>query len=169
MNTITLTIWKKNGGFNRKIMKRYALILIVSAISFTYSFGQRPGGQQYDKEKLEAARVAFITNRLDLKTEQAEKFWPLFNKYNEERGELMNQISSINRSSTEDITDAKAKEMIQKRLNIQQQLLDKEKVFMEEVTKIITPVQAIKLGGVTREFTRQVYRMHQGGERDRRN
>ena len=150
-------------------MKRYSLLLILIAISFSPLFGQRPVGKPYDREKLEAARIAFITNRLDLKTEQAEKFWPLFNKYNEEREELMKQISTINRSAVQEITDAKAKDMIQKRLTIQQQLLDKEKIFMEEVTKIISPVQAMKLGGVNREFSRQVYRMHQGGERDRRN
>ncbi|WP_373493949.1 hypothetical protein [Aquiflexum sp.] len=150
-------------------MKKFALIFIVLAFSHSYLLAQKPEGQQYDKEKLEAARVAFVTNRLDLKADQAEKFWPLFNQYNEDRGKLMDRISAINRSSSQEITDAKAKEMIQERLSLQQQLLDKEKIFMEEVTKAITPVQAIKLGGVNREFTRQVYRMHKGGEKGSRN
>jgi hypothetical protein len=69
----------------------------------------------------------------------------------------------------EEITDPQAKEMIKERLSLQQQLLDKEKMFMEEVTKAITSVQAMKLGGVNREFTRQVYRMQRGGEKGRRN
>ncbi|WP_373523229.1 hypothetical protein [Aquiflexum sp.] len=150
-------------------MKKYNLIFIVFAFSFSSLLAQRPGGQQYDKEKLEAARVAFITNRLDLKADQATKFWPLYNQYNEDRGILMDKISTINRSSSQEITDAKAREMIQERLSLQQQLLDKEKIFMEEVTKAITPVQAMKLGGVNREFTRQVYRMQQGSDRGRRN
>jgi len=150
-------------------MKKFALIFIFLASSYSTLLAQRPSGQQYDKEKLEAARVAFITNRLDLKADQAEKFWPIFNQYNEDRGKLMNQISAINRSSSQDISDAKAREMIQKRLSLQQLLLDKEKIFMEEVTIAITPVQAMKLGSVNREFTRQVYRMHQGGERGRKN
>jgi hypothetical protein len=160
---------KKIGGINQKIMKKISLITIVLISSVTSLLAQRPEGQQYDKEKLEAARVAFITNRLDLKADQAEKFWPIFNQYNEDRGKLMAQISVINRSSLEEITDTQAKEMIKERLSLQQQLLDKEKVFMEEVTKAITSVQAMKLGGVNREFTRQVYRMQRGGEKGRRN
>lgn len=148
-------------------MKKIALIFIVLVCSYSSLLAQRPSGQQYDKEKLEAARVAFITNRLDLKADQAEKFWPIFNQYNEDRGKLMNQISAINRNSSQDISDAKAREMIQQRLSLQQMLLDKEKKFMEEVIKTITPVQAMKLGGVNREFTRQVYRMQQGGKRGR--
>jgi hypothetical protein len=148
-------------------MKKIAIIFIVLASSYSSLLAQRPGDQQYDKEKLEAARVAFITNRLDLKADQAEKFWPIFNQYNEDRGELMNKISAINRSSSQDISDAKAREMIQQRLSLQQLLLDKEKIFMEEIIKTISPVQAMKLGGVNREFTRQVYRMQQGGKRGR--
>lgn len=169
MNPKSLIKLMKIGGINQKIMKKISLIIIVLISSLTSLLAQRPEGQQYDKEKLDAARVAFITNRLDLKADQAEKFWPIFNQYNEDRGKLMAQISVINRSSLEEITDSQAKEMIKERLSLQQQLLDKEKVFMEEVTKAITSVQAMKLGGVSREFTRQVYRMHRGGEKGRRN
>lgn len=126
------------------------------------AYAQKPT-TEYDKEKLEAARVAFITNRLDLKPEQAEKFWPLFNQYNEERTNMMNKVSSLNRESMQELTENRANEIIQKRFSIQQQLLDREKVFMEEITKVISPQQAIKLGGVNREFTRQVYQRHRGG------
>jgi Spy/CpxP family protein refolding chaperone len=127
----------------------------------TVALAQKPDAT-YDKEKLESARVAFITNRLDLKPEQAEKFWPLFNKYNDERGQMMEQLSSLNRKSMEETSDAKAREIIQQRFALQQKMLDNEKHFMDAITKVITPVQAVKLSGVNREFTRQVYRMNQG-------
>lgn len=167
MTLNTMISLKMTGGTKEKIMKR--ILIIVLTLSFSSIYAQRPSGQHYDKEKLEAARVAFITNRLDLKTPQAEKFWPMYNKYNEDRGGIMDKISEINRSSIQDMTENQAKEMIHQRLKLQQQLLDKEKIFMEEITNVITPVQAIKLGGVNREFTRQVYRMQQGGERGRKN
>jgi Spy/CpxP family protein refolding chaperone len=153
---------KKMVGFDPKNMKK---ILITAFMALWLAPGlalaQRPD-TNYDKEKLESARVAFITNRLDLKPEQAEKFWPLFNKYNDERSQMMEQLSSLNRNSMSETNDAKAKELIQQRFVLQQRLLDKEKQFMDEITKVITPVQAVKLGGVNREFTRQVYRMNQG-------
>ncbi len=146
-------------------MKKLTFIFLLTVISNINLMAQRPTSS-YDKEKLEAARVAFITNRLDLKAEQAEKFWPVFNEFNEERGKLMNQLSTINRSSSEEITESKAKEMIAQRLKLQQDLLDREKLFMDEIVKIITPVQAVKLGGVNREFTRQVYRMQRGRDKN---
>ncbi|EKB50354.1 Spy/CpxP family protein refolding chaperone [Cecembia lonarensis] len=144
-------------------MKQLILIITLFSLSLTV-FGQR-GEQQYDKEKLEAARVAFITNRLDLKPNQAEKFWPLFNQYQEERGKMMEEMSAINRAASNETDDAKAKELIKKRFNIQEKMLQKERQFMEEIQQAISPSQAVKLGSVNRDFTRQVYRMQQGRER----
>jgi hypothetical protein len=156
---------KKIGGIKYIIMKKLTLLFLLIAISNVNLLAQRPSST-YDKEKLEAARVAFITNRLDLKAEQAEKFWPVFNQFNEERGKLMNQLSAINRSTSEDMTEAKAKEMIAQRLTLQQDLLDREILFMDEIVKIISPTQAVKLGSVNREFTRQVYRMQRGRDKN---
>lgn len=136
-------------------------------LSFT-GYAQRQG-QQYDKEKLEAARVAFITNRLDLKPAQAEKFWPVFNQYQEDRTKLMEQMSKLNRAASQETSEAKAREMVEQRFEIQQQLLDREKLFMSNIMQIISPLQAIKLSGVNRDFTRQLYRMNQGRERESRN
>lgn len=121
--------------------------------------------QEYDKEKLDAARVAFITNRLDLKPSQAEKFWPVFNQYREDRKVLMEEMSLFNKSCMQETENDRAKEKIGKRFEIQQKLLDREKTFMNEIIQVITPVQALKLNGVNRDFTRQVYRMQQGRER----
>ena len=143
-------------------MKKTIILNVVILFFGMAAYAQKPT-TEYDKEKLEAARVAFITNRLDLKPEQAEKFWPLFNQYNEERRKMMVKVSTLNRESMQELTETRAKEIIQKRFSIQQQLLDMEKLFMDEITKVISPQQAIKLGGVNREFTRQVYQRHRGG------
>lgn len=145
-----------------KVMKKTIILNVVILFFGMAAYAQKPT-TEYDKEKLEAARVAFITNRLDLKPEQAEKFWPLFNQYNEERRKMMGKVSTLNRESMQELTETRAKEIIQKRFSIQQQLLDREKLFMDEITKVISPQQAIKLGGVNREFTRQVYQKHRGG------
>lgn len=145
-----------------KVMKKIILLNVVILFLGMAAYAQKPT-TEYDKEKLEAARVAFITNRLDLKPEQAEKFWPLFNQYNEERRKMMGKVSTLNRESMQELTETRAKEIIQKRFSIQQQLLAREKLFMDEITKVISPQQAIKLGGVNREFTRQVYQRHRGG------
>lgn len=144
-------------------MKKISLLILFFVFSLSVFSQNRD--QEYDKEKLEAARIAYITNRLDLKPSQAEKFWPIFNQYQEDRKVLMEEMSTFNKSCLQETDNERAKEKIGKRFEIQQRILDREKIFMNEIIEVITPLQAIKLNGVNRDFTRQVYRMHQGRDR----
>lgn len=43
--------------------------------------GQNPGDQ---RKRIEAMEVAYMTRELNLSSEDAQKFWPVFNKYREE-------------------------------------------------------------------------------------
>ncbi len=56
-------------------------MLMVPLLAVTLSFGQnRP-----DKDKIKSLKIAFITERLDLSTKEAQTFWPIYNEY-EEKG-----------------------------------------------------------------------------------
>ncbi|MCH7408539.1 hypothetical protein MM239_03975 [Belliella sp. DSM 111904] len=138
---------------------RYLLILMMLCFS-SLALAQRDQNQRFDKEKFETARVAFITNRLDLKTDQAEKFWPIFNKFNDDRESIMTKLSEISKESEGNISENDAKSLINKRLELQEELLKLDQKFMSEVTKVITNKQALALGGISRDFARQIYRMN---------
>ncbi|MCH7396421.1 hypothetical protein MM236_00410 [Belliella sp. DSM 107340] len=147
-------------------MKNLKFILPILFVLISSSIFAQRNEQKFDREKYESARVAFITNRLDLKPEQAEKFWPLFNKYNEDRERMMRELSNINKQSEGDLNESKAKELISERFKIQQSILDLEKDFTQDISKVVSSSQALKLGGVSRDFVRQIYRMNQrGGDR----
>lgn len=151
-------------------------ILIILLMVFTTSVmaqqrraSDRQQDRSIDKEKLESARIAFITNRLSLTPTQAEKFWPLFNQNMKKRNEMMREMTRINRTDTKELSDQRATELINRKLDIQQNLLDIEKSFMKEITQVISPAQALQLGGVNRDFTRQLYRMQGESGRARHN
>ncbi len=149
-------------GINPKFMKALKYIITLTFVVITgLSFGQRPQGQQFDREKYESARVAFITNRLDLKPEQAEKFWPLYNKHNEEKESLMRKMSEINKESEGNISESKAKQLIDRKFDVQKSMLNLDQKFMNDITKVISNRQALALGGANRDFIRQLYRMNQ--------
>ena len=119
---------------------------------------QKGEKSEYDKEKLESAKVAFITQRLDLSPEQAEKFWPAYNQHSKEKRSLMREIDRLVKED-EEITDVRAAAVIERRFEIQQQILDSERAFMKNIVKIISPVQAVKLDDVNKDFARHIYRM----------
>ena len=43
-------------------------------------------------QRIEAIKVAFITKKLDLTTEEAQKFWPVYNNYQKELMVLMRNL-----------------------------------------------------------------------------
>jgi biopolymer transport protein ExbB/TolQ len=142
-------------------MKKFPIIFLLTILSVSV-LAQR--NRQVDKEKLEAARVAFITNRLSLSPEQAEKFWPLFNEFQDKRNGMMRELRGISKKGEEDISNSQARELIKKRFDIQENLLAAEKVFLSKIANELSHVQALKLNEVNRDFTRHIYRMQ---KRDR--
>lgn len=143
-------------------MKKYSLLAILFFLILGKSLAQRPE-TNYDPEKLQAARVAFITSRLDLKPEQAEKFWPIFNQYTSAREKNLKQISGLMRHQEAEISEADAKQRLGKKFELQRKMVDEEEKFVGEMSKVITYAQLLELNDIARDFTRQLY---QRGKRD---
>lgn len=122
------------------------------------ALAQRP---PVDQEKLQAARIAFITTRIDLKPEQAEKFWPIFNEYNDDREATMKQISQLGKD-LETISEEEAKSRIQKRFQLQSELLKEEQAFVTDVSKVLSSKQILMLNNIARDFNRHLYQRGRG-------
>lgn len=63
------------------------LTVIMFLLSATLSTNAQPGKPERE-EKIEKFKIAFITERLDLTVEEAQKFWPVYNQFNNEMKEL---------------------------------------------------------------------------------
>lgn len=85
-----------------KIFK--AIILIIVTIQFSLSLHS-----QDRKDRIEAQKVSYITNEISLTTEEAQKFWPVYNEYQQKKRELqqtkrsymMQYRQSVNASENE--------------------------------------------------------------------
>ncbi len=127
---------------------------------------QKEGRPKYDKEKLKAAKIAFITQRMDITPEQATKFWPLYNEFEEKRGKKVWELRKISHQDEDQLTNEKAQSLIQQRFLIQQELLDMEKDFTKKVSTILTPVQILELHEVDRDFVRHLYKIQKRKHKD---
>jgi hypothetical protein len=68
-----------------QIMKKYLLLVLIFAGTALISYAQ-PAEQL---KKLEAIQIAFLTKELNLTTDEAQKFWPVYNNY---RSELLKVV-----------------------------------------------------------------------------
>ena len=78
--------------------KKFLIILFLLS---TFCFAQQsPMGDK--KEQIKALKVGFITNELSLTTEEATKFWPIYNAYDEKQFILKFQKMKAFKASMDD-------------------------------------------------------------------
>jgi hypothetical protein len=62
-------------------MKKIILLILLSAGFVVSSMAQ---DEQRDPGRLQAYKIAFLTKKLNLSPEEAQRFWPIYNKYETE-------------------------------------------------------------------------------------
>jgi len=64
-------------------MKKKLILYVFAMAAFVLSFAQpRGGGMRADR--IEAVKIAFMTKYINLSADEAQKFWPTYNAYNNE-------------------------------------------------------------------------------------
>ena len=63
-------------------MKKY-LLIIALFLGFTVA-GMSQDDDRKDGGRIAALKIAYLTRKLNLSTEEAQKFWPVYNKYADE-------------------------------------------------------------------------------------
>jgi hypothetical protein len=126
---------------------RKILFLILVLLPF---LGMAQDGiRDESKQRLEAIQIAYLTKELSLTTQDAEKFWPVYNKYQDElRGLLKN-------GGEEDV------------LTRQQKALDIRKKYKPDFVKILGTDRTNKLFQSEDKFREMVKRELQNRQKRR--
>ena len=56
---------------------------------------------------------------------------------------------------------------MEKRFSIQENLMNAEKVFLRKIADTLSPVQALELNEINRDFTRHIYKMQRKQREER--
>ena len=122
-----------------KILQK--LIWVLLPILFTANtFAQGPGDDKEKDDKIEALKVGFITQELNLSSTEAEKFWPVYNEMEAKMKEIRQNTRKINnelRESEEKISNDDAKKKLNTLFENDQKELDLKKEYSEKFIKII--------------------------------
>ncbi len=128
-----------------KIMKKVTLLFFVLAISFT-SKAQDEFPNRRGKEKINAAKVGLITNRLSLTEEQAKIFWIVYDEFDKKRSEIRKNIRQMTAESRNITTsDDKILADIKEILSLKQKEVDLEKEYLSKFLKTINIRQVSEL------------------------
>lgn len=117
-----------------------------------------------NREKMEAQRVAFITQQLNLTPEEAKAFWPVYNEYDAKRHALKKSFRDSGYPHKEDIdklTQKEAEQILDNQIAEAQKFMDLRKEYHNKFKAVLPAVKILKLYDSEREFQKMlVEKMH---------
>ena len=124
-------------------------------LSLAATFAQRPSSKTNDR--IESYQVGFITQKLNLSTEEAQKFWPLYNQYKEQTKKLRQDGKFA--QLTEEMSDSEAEQFIKTALEREAKELELKKEFIQKLRPVLPARKIARLQDLEREFKRELLDM----------
>lgn len=89
-------------------------------------------------DRITQIKIAKLTADMKLSKAQAQKFWPIYDAFDNQRKEIRREIRSLSRNFTEDDDAYKKTERIQ---DLRQKELDLTKKYKSDFLKVVTEQQ----------------------------
>ncbi|MDC7993778.1 hypothetical protein [Altibacter sp. HG106] len=145
-------------------MKAFFYLFLVFTVSLS--------AQERGREKIKALKTAMITNQLDLSSQEAEKFWPIYNEYDQkmdavrkkERSEIYHKL----RSGVDNLSDTEADALIARSMELKAQELTYRQALIKNLRGVISSKKIIKLTKAEEDFKRKLleeFRKRKRGQR----
>ncbi|RDC64173.1 hypothetical protein [Adhaeribacter pallidiroseus] len=110
--------------------------------------------RQERMDKIKNAKIAYLTDKLQLSTEQAQKFWPVYNTYEADRRQAHVRPRIMKEANLEAMSESQLREAINEMHTVRQNELNVEKQYVDKFLKVISVKQLATLYRSEREFTR---------------
>jgi hypothetical protein len=139
---LTLMIFMNN--FKYTAMKRGIIFIIVFAVFASLQLK----AQNPNLEKLNSYKIAFFTRKLNLTSQEAEKFWPVYNEFQDKRNAIQLERQILNRNINKNELNMSDKEMIEagdKHISLQVQEASLSQEYHKKFREILSPAKIIRL------------------------
>lgn len=146
---------------------RYGLFSLLLILFVSIAVQAQPRRSEEEMKRIQDAKVAIITNRLNLTPEQSTGFWPVYNEYSQKRRDIhRSQRKIINDKKAEGKTDEQFLTNLKEVQDLKQQELDLEKEYQNRFLRVITANQVVELYKAERTFNDMlIQRLKQRPER----
>ena len=130
------------------------IFLLVASLSFSQGFKEK-------REKVKALKVAYITEQLELTTDEAQKFWPIYNAFDENQAELRHEkmrsiLDRFKPGNVEKLSEKDASNSLAQMEKIEEDLFNLKKKFIKDLQGVISAKKIIKLKKAEEDFNREL-------------
>ena len=138
-----------------KLLNVFIALLFFSSLS---TFAQNEMKEK--REQIKSMKVAFLTNELDLNSSEAEKFWPIYNAFEEKEFELkhlkMRSYIKRYREGKDKITEKEAGFLLNQMETNEEEFYLLRKKFILNLKGILPASKIIKLKKSEEDFNRKL-------------
>lgn len=134
-------------------MKKLLTLSLVFFLTLS-AFAQHPERD----EKIKALKIAFITDRLQLSESEAQKFWPIYNAFEDENNKLRHQAFDKRKVDDFDsLSEAEAKNLVNDMISIENQRNKLRTQFLKDLLTVIPAKKVILLKATEDAFNRRMF------------
>ncbi len=147
----------------KKLLLIFTLLLSVFAINAN----DRLQRNNFDFDKFKAEKIAFFTDIMELTSDEAQRFWPVYNEFERKKWEIIQQRNNLYGNIDSNLTTMNNNELIEftKKLasfNSLEGKLDEE--YNEKFLEILHPQKVVKLFKAEINFRNNMLRNYRRGE-----
>ncbi len=146
-------------------MKLKYIIPVFFLFAIT-AFGQ---GNKEKREQVKALKVSYFTTELNLSSDEAAKFWPVYNDYEEKQFTLrhsrIRQLTKRIDDQGENISDKDANAYLKQMEDTEEELLNLRKKLVADLKPIIGPVKTLKLFKAENDFNKKLLAKYKGNKK----
>jgi hypothetical protein len=132
-------------------------IFILSAI--IVAFSAVAGAQELPREKLESYRIAFFTKKLNLTPQEAQKFWPVYNEFQDKKNQVQLEKVKLNRSFNQNessLSDRELSDLADKYIALEMQNASIIQDYHRKFKEVLPPVKVIRLYQAENQYRLQL-------------
>ena len=140
------------------------LFLMLSGLTFA----QGGGLFKEKKEQIKALKIGYLTNELSLTSDEATKFWPLFNTYEDKQQEIRqlkvkNYLFKLDDLTLESLSEKEANTLLSQIENSEEEQCQLRKKFVTNLKSILPAAKILKLKKAEEQFSKKLLQQYRKG------
>jgi len=140
---------------------------ILPLLLFLVSFSFYAQSEKKDeiREKVKAYKVSFLTTELELSSTEAEKFWPIYNAYDDKQYELRHEkmktyLRKLNDDNINSLSEKEAATLLSQIESTDKELYFLKEKYMSNIRKVLSAKKILKLKKSEDDFNRKLLKQY---------
>jgi len=140
-------------------------ILPILLFLISFSFYAQGGKIDEKREKIKAYKVSFLTTELELTATEAEKFWPIYNAYDDRQFELRHQkmktyLRKLDDDNISSMSEKEATTLLSQMESTDKELYLLKEKYMTNLKKVLSAKKILKLKKSEDDFSRKLLQQY---------